>query len=388
MTEEPRPGLKGLIVAETVLGGVRGEEGFFHYRHYDAAELARTRSLEDVWTLQINGELPPPRRSVNGAECSSTASIASGTNRALTGEVGLCVDAAAVCLTDPMNTLRVGLLAVGDQEGRGPTLDRSPQQVRDDAVRLAAVVPTILARHHRRSLGLDPIEPDPALGHAADYLRMCTGTTPSPEAARAVEQYLVATVDHGFNASTFTGRVVASTGADMAGSLVAAVGALTGPLHGGAPSRCVEMIDEIRTADLAADWVREALQRGDKIMGFGHAVYRAADPRAVVLHEAAKRLAAERPGDLVDRAEGIEAEILKTLANWRPGRRIVTNVEFWAGVLLELAGLPRAMFTPTFAVSRSIGWSAHIVEQVGVAKLIRPSVRYVGPQPERPPRSV
>lgn len=256
-------------------------------------------------------------------------------------------------------------------------LDRSLEQIHDDALRLAAVVPTILARHHRVRQGDTPVDPDPALGHAADYLRMATDRSPEAVAARAVEQYLVATVDHGFNASTFTGRVVASTGADMAGSMVAAVGALTGPLHGGAPSRCIQMIDEIGAPDRAADWVRARLDAGEKIMGFGHAVYRAEDPRGVVLREAAERLG----GELVDRAAGIEEAILAVLAEWKPDQRIVTNVEFWAAVVLELAGLPRAMFTPTFSVSRSIGWSAHVIEQHGVGKIVRPSARYVGPEP-------
>ncbi len=360
------PGLKGLAVADTQLGDVRGEEGFFHYRQYDAAALTRSRSLEDVWTLQIDGALPPEVAAVDG-----------GPLRALPRPAADLVDAAAERMADPMATLRVGLLAAGDVEARGPTLDRTPDELRDDALRLAAVVPTILARHHRRRLGLEPVDPDPGLGHAADYLRMATGEVAEPEKVRAVERYLVATVDHGFNASTFTGRVTASTGADVAGALVAAVGALTGPLHGGAPSRCIAMIDEIGTPSRAADWVRARLDAGEKIMGFGHAVYRAEDPRGVVLREAAERIG----GELVERAAGIEEEILATLAAWKPDQRIVTNVEFWAAVVLELAGLPRAMFTPTFSVSRSIGWSAHVLEQVGVGKIIRPSARYTGPEP-------
>ena len=361
------PGLKGLAVADTELGDVRGEEGFFHYRQYDAAQLARRRSLEDVWTLQVDGALPPV-----------VPVIESGPLRFLPRPAADLVDAAAERLTDPMATLRVGLLAVADIESRGPTLDRSADALRDDAIRLAAVVPTILARHHRVRLGLAPIDPDPALGHAGDYLRMVTGVTPSEEAARAVEQYLVATVDHGFNASTFTGRVVASTGADMAGALVAAVGALTGPLHGGSPSRCIAMIDEIETPDRAVGWVRDRLAAGDVIMGFGHAVYRAEDPRGLVLREAAEHLG----GELVGRAAGIEEKILPVLAEWKPDARIVTNVEFWASVVLELAGLPRPMFTPTFSVSRSIGWTTHVLEQASVGKIIRPSARYTGPEPE------
>ena len=362
------PGLKGLAVADTALGSVRGEEGFYHYRQHDAAELARTRTLEDVWVLQIDGALPP-----------AVAAIDVGPRRALPDDAASVVDAAIARLEDPMAVLRVGLLAVAASEGRGPLLDRSPQQRRDDALRLAAVVPTVLARHHRRRAGLEPVEPNPAMSHAADYLRMTSGEAPTPAASRAVEQYLVATLDHGFNASTFTSRVVASTGADMAGSLVAGVGALTGPLHGGAPSRAMDMIDEIGSPARAAAWVRDRLDAGHKIMGFGHAVYRVADPRGVVLRAAAETLG----GELVERAAAIEAEILKVLAKWRPEHRIVTNVEYWAAVVLELAGLPRAMFTPTFSVSRTIGWSAHVLEQAGAGKIIRPSARYVGPEPIR-----
>jgi citrate synthase len=361
------PGLKGLAVADTELGDVRGQEGFFHYREYDAAELARNNTLEDVWTLQLRGALPP-----------AAVVVESGAHRALPTTVAELVDATAERVADPMVTLRVGLLALGDHEGRGPMLDRSLDQLHDDARRLVAVVPTILARHHRVRQGETAVAPDPSLGHAADYLRMATGRMPDAAAARAVEQYLVATVDHGFNASTFTGRVVASTGADMAGALVAAVGALTGPLHGGAPSRCIQMIEEIGDPGRAGEWVRAQLDAGEKIMGFGHAVYRAEDPRGVVLREAAERLG----GELVDRAAGIEEEILAVLAEWKPDQRIVTNVEFWAAVVLELAGLPRAMFTPTFSVSRSIGWSAHVIEQHGVGKIVRPSARYIGPEPQ------
>ena len=362
------PGLKGLAVADTVLGAVRGEEGFYHYRQHDASALARTRSLEDVWTLQIDGALPP-----------EVAAIDAGPLRALPEEAAAVVDAAAARLGDPMAVLRVGLLAVASEEGRGPLLDRSALQRRDDALRLAAVVPTVLARHHRRRNGLDPVAPDAELPHAQDYLRMATGSEPAHDAARAVEQYLVATLDHGFNASTFTSRVVASTGADMAGSLVAGVGALSGPLHGGAPSRAMEMIEEIGSPERAAPWVRARLAEGHKIMGFGHAVYRAADPRGVVLRTAAETLG----GGLVTRAAAIEEEILRVLAEWRPAQRIVTNVEYWAAVVLELAGLPRAMFTPTFAVSRAIGWSAHVLEQAETGKILRPSARYVGPEPIR-----
>ena len=287
------PGLKGLAVSDTELGDVRGDEGFFHYRQYDAVHLARARTLEDVWTLQFNGALPP-----------AVPRVDPGPMRDLPEEAALVVDAASARMDDPMGVLRVGLLAVAAVEGRGPLLDRSSTQRRHDAVRLAAVVPTILARHHRRRSGLEPLAPDPGLSHAADYLRMSTGGTAGPEAVRAVEQYLVVTLDHGFNVSTFASRVVASTGADMAGALVAGLGALSGPLHGGAPSRVIEMIEQIGSPERAASWVSERLAEGHKIMGFGHAVYRVRDPRGVVLRAAAESLG----GDLVERAAGIEEE--------------------------------------------------------------------------------
>lgn len=362
------PGLKGLAVADTHLGAVRGEEGFFHYRQYDAAALARTRSLEDVWTLQFEGALPP-----------EAACVEPGPLRILPEPVVELLDNISRLVADPTVALRIGMLAVGDHEGRGATLDRSPEQIHGDAMRLSAIVPTILARHYRLRQGLEGLAPDPSICHAADYFRMVTGSPPSPEAERAIEQYLVATIDHGFNASTFTSRVVASTGADMAGSLVAAVGALSGPLHGGAPSRSMQMIDDIGDPSNAVRWTRARLEAGEKIMGFGHAVYRAEDPRGVVLREAAQRLG----GEVVERAGVIEQEILKVLADWRPNQRIVTNVEYWAGVVLELVGLPRAMFTPTFSVSRSIGWAAHVIEQHGEGKIMRPSARYVGPEPSK-----
>lgn len=359
-------GLKGVAVADTTIGAVDGEAGFYHYRGHEATELARTRTLEEVWTLLVDGALPP-----------AVPVVEPGVHRRLTAAVGYLVDEVADRVADPLVAVRVALLALADAEDRGPLLDRDTAARRGDALRLAAVVPTVLARHYRRRRGLAPVEPDPTLGHAADHLRMVTGREPDPRAAAALERYLVATVDHGFNASTFTARVVASTGADMAGALVAAVGALSGPLHGGAPSRCLAMIEEIGRPERAAAWVRERLAAGERIMGFGHAVYRTRDPRGVLLREAAESLG----GDLVERAAAIEEVILAELAARKPDQRLVTNVEYWAAVVMELAGLPRELFTPTFTVSRTIGWTAHVLEQASRGRIIRPSARYVGPEP-------
>jgi citrate synthase len=235
-------------------------------------------------------------------------------------------------------------------------------------------MPALAAGLYRAGLGLDVLEPDPTLGWAADYLRMTTGEAPDAARARAVEQYLIATIDHGFNASTFTARVIASTGADVGACMVGALGSLSGPLHGGAPSRALDTLDAIGSPDHIDEYIRPRIEAGEKIMGFGHAVYRTYDPRSELMHRTAQSLG----GEMVEFAEVVEARIVELLAEMKPGRELYANVEFYAGVVMELAGLPRSMFTPTFATSRAIGWAAHIVEQVEDAKIIRPSARYVG----------
>jgi len=360
------PGLKGLAVADTTIGAVRGSEGFYHYRQYNAADLARERSVDDVLTLLIDGALPPEMPAID-----------LGALRELPREVEDLVDSLSPYMADALAVIRSAMLAVAELEGHQPVLDIGHVERRGNVLRLMAIVPTIVARHYRRRNGLEPIAPDPSLTHSADYLRMATGEVPAELNSRAVEKYLVATIDHGFNASTFTTRVVTSTGASAASALVAGFGALSGPLHGGAPGRALAMIEEIGGAENARAWVQAKLDAKEKIMGFGHAVYRAEDPRGIVLREAAEAIG----GDLADRAIGIEAEILAMLAEWKPDQTIVTNVEYWAAVALGIAGFPPELFTPTFAVSRVIGWSAHVLEQADDGKIIRPSARYVGPDP-------
>lgn len=365
-------GLNGVIAAETTIGAVDGDAGFFHYGEHDATELARHHRFEDVWFLLRHGHLPDPSEA--GAYRLEVAA-----RRKVPSALEPLIDVVAESSGSPLAKLRTVLSASSAAFGLDPVIDIDDNERREQTLTLAASVPSILARLHRRSLGLAPVEPDASLGHAAAYLYETTGVRPSEAATRAVEQYMILTIDHGFNASTFTARVVASTGADAADAVCAGLGALAGPLHGGAPSRALDALDAIGDPAKAAAWVRGEMAAGRKIMGFGHAVYRAPDPRSALLREVAERLG----GELVEQAIAIEQEILVTLAELKPGRPLPSNVEFYAGVVMATAGLPSEMFTPTFAVSRTVGWCAHIVEQAAAAKLIRPSSRYVGPAPRR-----
>ncbi|MEU8681917.1 citrate synthase/methylcitrate synthase [Streptomyces sp. NPDC048611] len=372
--DAPR-GLAGVIVTETQLGDVRGAEGFYHYRQYSAVELATARTFEDVWYLMFHGELPDAAQLA--AFKAETAAL-----RTLPAEVreALPALARAGALSGPLAGLRTALSLLGATAGFRPLYDLDAGRRRADALVACAAVPTLITALYRLGQGLEPVEPRADLGHAANYLYMLTGDEPEPERVRAIEAYLISTIDHGFNASTFTARVITSTGADLAACLVGAVGALSGPLHGGAPSRALDMLDAIGSPDRIDPWIRDRVRRGDRIMGFGHSVYRTEDPRSRMLRGIAERFG----GPLVEFAVQVEARVEELLAELKPGRELHINVELYAGVVMELCGLPREMFTPTFCAARVVGWSANILEQAQDSKIIRPAARYVGPPPPQP----
>ena len=363
------PGLKGLVVADTTIGSVRGAEGFFHYRDHDAIEIARHQTFEGAARLLIDGSLPSAaEESVFRAELARARMVDPKIFDVLAPFAGSGMP--------PGAGLRAALSLIVDDT---PTIDLSPTERRNIALGAAGAVPTILAGLHRLAGGAAPLDPDPGLGHASDFIRLITGSTPNPRLARAVETYLLLTADHGFNASTFTTRVVTSTGAGISSILCAAVGALSGPLHGGAPSRVLDMFEAIGEPSNTQRWAEAQLEADNKLMGFGHAVYRAEDPRSLLLREVAQGLG----GELVERAVEIEDRMLALLARWKPDATIVTNVEYYAAVVLHLAGIPQDMFTPAFTTSRVVGWVAHLLEQAANNKIMRPKARYVGPEPRR-----
>jgi citrate synthase len=369
-------GLEGVVVAETTVGDVRGLEGFYHYRKYSAIDLALHRPLEDIWQLMFEGELP-----LTTADRERFTS-AVRTRRAIPPAVADVLPAIARAGDEfiPLDALRTSISQFGAALGFRASHDIDHDELYDNALSVCAVVPTLITALWRIRQGKEPIAPDPALDYAANYLYMMHGTVPAAEQAAGVEKYLISTIDHGFNASTFTARVITSTGADLGAAVVGAIGALSGPLHGGAPSRALAMLDEIGTPDRAEPWLRDAVERGDRLMGFGHRVYKTDDPRSVMLRDVADKLGGEK----MELARHIEATAIRVLDELKPGRKLYTNVEFYAGIVMDSCGVPPELFTPTFAASRVIGWCTHVLEQAADNRLIRPSAQYVGPTPPQP----
>ncbi len=362
--KQNRGGLEGVIAATTTLSKVEGTAGRLIYRGYNIHDLARTTTFEEIAYLLWFGKLPTKIELVD-------LKVRLLEERTLP-KVVLQVLSDLPPTTAPMDALRtaVSAWAAATIEGK-PTLDQ--------AIALTARFPLFLAAFHRLRNGLEPLESHPELGYAGNYLYLLSGQVPKEEHVKALDAYLVLLADHGMNASTFTARVVASTESDIASAVVAAIGALKGPLHGGAPSKVQDMLKAIGTQEQAEGWLRDALARGERLMGFGHRVYKTEDPRAEELRELA-RLADPQEFALARRVEELALALLE---EQKPGRRLYTNVEYYSAVVLASAGLPGDLFTPTFAASRVAGWTAHILEQVANNRLIRPEAEYTGPMDER-----
>lgn len=357
-------GLEGVVAAETNLSHIDGEKGHLVYRGYWAKELASKRTFEEVAHLLWTGHLPDEQE----LEVIRTGLKADRTIptylKGIINQIPLH--------QDMMSVLRTAVSALGVQQNWPPTLT--------EAMRFVGALPTIIAYRYARVEGRAPIEPHTDLGHVANYLYMLTGEVPSQDKVRALEAYLIITMEHGMNASTFTARVVTSTQSDMASALSAALGAMKGPLHGGAPSEVMDMLQDIGDPANAEAWVRGALERGEKLMGFGHRIYKTQDPRAVALREVVSTMRGDDP--LFDLSVHVEDTAVRLLDEYKPGRRLYANVEYWAAAILRTVQIPKPLYTPTFSMSRTIGWTAHILEQAENNRLIRPQSVYVGPQPQ------
>ena len=362
--EIAKGGLEGVVVAETTLSRVDGERGRLVVRGHDVEELAGRTGFEGAFGLLLDGALPDRARH---EEISRALGAGRWEAFERLGDLG-----DALAAPSGMDALRAGLAHL---EPGGTSLA--------EHTRIAGAVSVFAAAWSRTRAGQAAIAPDPDIGHAADYLRMVTGAAPDPARSAALDAYLVTVAEHGMNASTFTARVVASTRSDLVSAVVAAVGALKGPLHGGAPGPVLDMLDAIGEPARAEAWLEEELAAGRRIMGLGHRVYRVRDPRGAVLEKAVERL--EKAGvrsRYLRLARGVESAAIGVLAKRHPNRRLETNVEFYTAVVLDAVGLERDLFTPTFAVARVAGWLAHAEEQLLGGRIIRPTQHYVGPLPE------
>ena len=365
-----RKSLDGVVAASTRLSHVDGKAGRLVIGGYELSELAGRVSFDEVAFLLWRGHLP-------GREDLDMMQKEMATLRRLPAEALSVVRAAAKA--PPIDALRMACatlsLDLHDPDDISPAADRGAAKM------LTARFPTIVAAHARIAAGEQPIAPRADLGLAANFLYMVHGKEPDPVAARALDTYWVTVIDHGMNASTFAGRVIASTRSDMVSAVTGAIGALKGPLHGGAPGPVLDMLVEIGSADKAEAWLRAELAAGRRIMGFGHRVYKVRDPRAEVLAAVAEEMGGAVLHDraLFKLARTVEQTALRVLDELKPGRNLRTNVEFYTALVLQALGLDPRRFVAMFACGRVAGWCAHVIEQHAEDHLIRPQSEYIGP---------
>jgi len=353
-------GLDGIAAAETVLSHVDGERGELIIAGERVSDLVRKTSFEGVTARLWSGGTGQPM-----AEASVRAALGAARERAFARLPDLLGITRGLSIVDGF---RAAIAGLGAENGL-------PHEAT-----IVGAFPVIAGALVKRARGNDPVAPDPTVSHAADTLSMMLGRKPDAREVAALDAYFVTVCDHGMNASTFTTRVVASTQADLFAAVTAGYCALTGPLHGGAPEPVLEMLDAIGSSERIKPWVDGALSRGERLMGFGHKIYRVRDPRADVLKGAIERL--KGGGQDLPFAAEVESYIRAALRREKPDRPLDTNVEFFTAILLDALAIPRQAFTPIFAVARSAGWTAHAHEQQRTGRLIRPSSAYIGPLPD------
>ncbi|WP_409303872.1 citrate synthase/methylcitrate synthase [Peribacillus sp. SCS-155] len=354
-------GLKGVVAAETELSYIDGEKGILIYRGYEANKLATSRSFEEVAYLIWYGKLP------SDVELASLKTKMASA-RILPGYIKTIIDVLPPQM-GMMEAVRTAVSALGTHKfGWKPEVEQG--------IELTSQIASIIAYWHRKTNHLKPVEPDSTLSHVENYLYMLKGERPTPASLKALEAYMILTLEHGMNASTFSARVIASTESDMVSAITGAIGAMKGPLHGGAPTGIISMLDEIKTEDRAQEWLRNKLDRNERIMGFGHRVYKARDPRAQALSEIANTVNTD--DHWLRLASFVEKQAIKLLEEYKPGRRLYTNVEFYAAAVMKAIDMEPELFTPTFTASRVVGWSAHVVEQSEDNTIYRPESSYSG----------
>lgn len=364
-------GLDGVAAAQTELSDVDGQVGRLTIRGYDLEELAGQATFEEAAYLLWHGELP-----TRGELAALTEELTS--YRELPEETCAAVALAAKRMA-PMDALRfsVASLTADDPEPE----DESREANLHRATKLLARIPVLVAGYQRLRSGEQMVPARPDLGLAANFLLQLAGEEAPRAEVRGLDTYLVTVADHGMNASTFAARVIASTASDIVSAVTGALGALKGSRHGGAPGPALQMIEEIGTPERAEPWMRDAISRGERLMGFGHRIYKVRDPRAEVLSRAAELLADEtEERRALDLAREVERVGVQVLAESKPGRNLNTNVEFYTALLLRELGLTQDMFTPAFAIGRTAGWTAHVLEHQQQGRLIRPSSQYTGPR--------
>jgi citrate synthase len=359
------PGLEGVVAAQTEISEVDGQNGRLIYRGgYLIHELA-ARSFEEIAYLLWEGRFP------DRDELSNLKAVLA-LNRSL-NEQALAALGGLRRDVDPMDALRTVLSA----HGAAPDC---PKPTLEGAMAITAVTPSAIAGYYRHQRGEKLIEPRPDLGHSANFLYMMSGEEPDPARTHYLETYLVLLADHGLNASTFTARVAASTGTDLYSAMIAAIGALKGPAHGGAATGAMKMLEKIGSAENAESWVTEAMNRKERFMGFGHRVYRTYDPRAKILRD----LSREANPSFHAVAARTEEVVLKLLSERHPERPNATNVDYYSAGILQAAGFPKEYFTCVFAASRMAGWTAHVLEYMAKdGRIIRPASEWTGPDPDR-----
>jgi citrate synthase len=357
-------GLEGVIVAKTRLGRIDGEAGTLEYAGYPIEELAEHATFEEVCYLLWHGELPD-RSELDALHQELAAAYA-------LPEAVMAVLRAAPANAHPMAVLRTGVSALGvhDEEAEDDSREANLRK----AIRLTARLPTITAATARMRRREQPVAPRPEYGVAANLLYMMTGEAPAPRETRTMDVALILHAEHGLNASTFSGRVTIATLSDLYSAVTSALGTLKGPLHGGANERVMDMLRAIDDPARAEEWIRGALERGDRVMGFGHRVYRALDPRAPILRALGDELGSSKWFEVSDRVR----EAMRAAMDER-GKKIYANVDFYSASVYHKLGIPTRFFTNIFACARVAGWTAHILEQLDDNRLIRPKAEYAGP---------